>query len=87
MAHALLADDLGDDVVAQRPHGVCGVGQAAAQVHLRVRLHLRKGEDLLVARLVEGGALGVASASGKLRPQFLVVQNQPVASSSLHDST
>ena len=30
VAHALLADDLGDDVVAQRPHRVGRVGQAAA---------------------------------------------------------
>ena len=30
VAHALLADDLGDDVVAQRPHHVGRVGQAAA---------------------------------------------------------
>ena len=39
VAHALLADDLGDDVVAQRPR----VGQAAAaKVDLRVRLHLHE---------------------------------------------
>ena len=95
VAHALLADDLGDDVVAQRPHRVGRVGQAAAaQVDLRVRLHLHEGEDLLVARLVDEagaqqmvdaqglagrGALRVTAAAGKLRPQLLVVQYQPVA--------
>ena len=94
MAHALLADDLGDDVVAQRPHRVGRVGQAAAaKVDLRVRLHLHEGEDLLVARLVDEagaqqvvdaqglagrGALGVAAA-GELAAQLLVVQDQPVA--------
>ena len=52
VAHALLADDLGDDVVAQRPHRVGRVGQAAAaKVDLRVRLHLHEGEDLLVTKL------------------------------------
>ena len=95
VAHALLADDLGDDVVAQRAHRVGRVGQAAAaKVDLRVRLHLHEGEDLLVARLVDEagaqqvvdaqglagrGALGVAAASGELAAQLLVVQDQPVA--------
>ena len=55
-AHALLADDLGDDVVAQRPHRVGRVG------HLRVRLHL---QDLLIACLVdEAGAQKVVDAEG-----------------------
>ena len=95
VAHALLADDLGDDVVPQRPHGVGSVGQAAAaKVDLRVRLHLHEGEDLLVARLVHEagaqqvvdaqglagrGALRVAAAPWKLGAQFLIVQDQPVA--------
>ena len=95
VAHTLLADDLGDDVVAQRPHRVGRVGQAAAaKVDLQVRLHLHEGEDLLVARLVDEawtqqvvdaqglagrGALGVAAASGELAAQLLVVQDQPVA--------
>ena len=95
VAHALLADDLGDDVVAQRPHRVGRVGQAAAaKVDLRVGLHLHEGEDLLVARLVHeagaqqvvdaqrlagGGALRIATAAGELRAQLLVVQDQPVA--------
>ena len=94
VAHALLADDLGDDVVAQRPHRVGRVGQAAAaKVDLRVRLHLHEGEDLLVARLVDEagaqqvvdaqglagrGALRVAAAARELRAQLLVVQDQPV---------
>ena len=95
VAHALLADDLGDDVVAQRAHRVGRVGQAAAaKVDLRVRLHLHEGEDLLVARLVDEagaqqvvdaqglagrGALRVAAAAGELRAQLLVVQDQTVA--------
>ena len=95
VAHALLADDLGDDVVAQRPHRVGRVGQAAAaKVDLRVRLHLHEGEDLLVARLVDEagaqqvvdaqglagrGALRLAAAPWKLGAQFLIVQDQPVA--------
>ena len=95
VAHALLADDLGDDVVAQRPHRVGRVGQAAAaKVDLRIRLHLHEGEDLLVARLVHEagaqqvvdaqglagrGALRVAAAAGELRAQLLVVQDQTVA--------
>ena len=95
VAHALLPDDLGDDVVAQRPHRVGRVGQgaAAAKVDLRVRLHLHEGEDLLVARLDEAGAqqvvdaqglarrgaLRVAAAAGELRAQLLVIQDQPVA--------
>ena len=95
VAHALLADDLGDDVVAQRAHRVGRVGQAAAaKVDLRVRLHLHEGEDLLVARLVDEagaqqvvdaqglagrGALQIAAASGELAAQLLVVQDQPVA--------
>ena len=95
VAHALLADHLGDHVVAQRPHRVGRVGQAAAaKVDLRVRLHLHEGEDLLVARLVDEagaqevvdaqglagrGALRVAAAAGELRAQLLVVQDQPVA--------
>ena len=64
VAHALLANDLGDDVMAQRPHRVGRVGQAAAaKVDLRVRLHLHEGEDLLVARLVdEAGAQQVVDA-------------------------
>ena len=42
VAHALLADDLGDDVVAQRPHRVGRVGQAAAaKVDLRVGLKVK----------------------------------------------
>ena len=80
---------------SQRPHGVCGVGQAAAtKVDLRVRLHLHEGEHLLVARLVDKagaqqvvdaqelagrGALRVRTAARKLRAQLLVVQNQSVA--------
>ena len=95
MANALLANDLGDDVVPQRPDGVGGVGQAAAsEVNFRVRLHLHEGEHLLVARLVDKagskqvidaqglagcGALGVVAASGELRSQFLIVQDQPLA--------
>ena len=95
VANALLANDLGDDVVPQRPNGVGGVGQAAAsEVNFRVRLHLHEGEHLLVARLVDKagskqvidaqglagrGALGVAAASGELRSQLLIVQDQPVA--------
>ena len=87
VAHALLAHNLGDDVVTQRPHGVCGVGQAAAtKVDLRVRLHLHEGEHLLVARLVDKagaqqvvdaqglagrGALRVRTAAWKLRAQLL----------------
>ena len=61
---ALLADDLGYDIVAQQSDGVGGVRQAAAaQVHLRVRLHLYKRENLLVARLVdEAGAQQVVDA-------------------------
>ena len=94
VAHALLADDLGDDVVAQRPHRVGRVGQAAAaKVDLRVRLHLHEGEDLLVARLVHEagaqqvvdaqglagrGALRIAAAPWKLGAQLLVVQDPVV---------
>ena len=89
VAHALLADDLGDDVVAQRPHRVGRVGQAAA-----VRLRLHEGEDLLFACLVDEagaqqvvdaqglagrGALRVAAAARELRAQLLLVQDQPVA--------
>ena len=52
--HALLADDLGDDVVAQRAHRVRGVGQAAAaEVNFRVRHHLHEGENLLIAGFVD----------------------------------
>ena len=66
VAHALLADDLGDDVVAQRPHRVGRVGQAAAaKVDFRVRLHLHEGEEVLVARLVdEAGAQHMVDAQG-----------------------
>ena len=40
MSHVLLAHNLGDDIVAQRSHGVCGVGQAAAtKVGFRARFH------------------------------------------------
>ena len=95
VANALLANNLGDDVMPQRPNGVGSVGQAAAsEVNFRVRLHLHEGEHLLVARLVDKagskqvidaqglagrGALGVATASGELRSQFLIVQDEPVA--------
>ena len=52
--HALLADDLGDDVVAQRAHCLGGVGQAAtAKINFRVRLHLHEGENLLIAGFVD----------------------------------
>ena len=43
--NALLADDLGDDVVAQRRYRVGRVGQAAAAKHLH------EGEDLLACQL------------------------------------
>ena len=44
ITHALLADDLRDDVVAQRADGVRGVGQAAAaEINFRVRHHLHEG--------------------------------------------
>ena len=43
--HAAVADDLGHDVVTQRPHGVRRVGQAAApEVELRVGHHLHEGQ-------------------------------------------
>ena len=52
--HALLADDLGDDVVAQRAHCLGGVGQAAAaKINFRVRLRLHEGENLLIAGFVD----------------------------------
>ena len=62
VAHALLADDLGDDVVAQRPHRVGRVGQAAAaKVDLRVAV---VGHLQLVARLHVSGAGEVAADPG-----------------------
>ena len=92
---ALLADDLGDDVVSQRPNDLGGIRQAAAsQVNFGVRLHLHESEHLLVARLVDkAGSEQVIDARGlgghcswrvraaprKLGAQLLIVQDQPVA--------
>ena len=60
VSHALLADDLGDDIVAQRANCVGGVGQAAAaEIQLVVGVHLREGEDLAAALW---GLLGEAPA-------------------------
>ena len=72
VSDALLADDLGYDIVAQRRHGVSGVCQAAAaaQVHLRERpasLTKLGPSKWLMLR-------GLAAASGKLRPQLLIVR-------------
>ena len=66
VADALPADDLGDDVVPQRPDGLGGVRQAAApQVDFRVRLHLHESEHVLVARLVDkAGSEKVIDAQG-----------------------
>ena len=90
---ALLADDLGDDVVAQRAHCVRGVGQAAAaEIQLVVGVHLHEGEDLAAAlqeagaqQVVDalgpagGGARRIGAAAGELGAQLLVVQDEAVA--------
>ena len=50
VSHTLLADDLGNYIVAQRADGVRGVGQAAAaEIQLVVGVHLHEGEDLAAA--------------------------------------
>ena len=64
VSHALLADDLGDDVVAQRADRVRGVGQAAAaEIQLVVGVHLHEGEDLAAA-LQQAEAQQVVDAQG-----------------------
>ena len=91
--HALLADDLGDDVVAQRADRVRGVGQAAAaEIQLVVGVHLHEGEDLAAAlqeagaqQVVDalgpagGGARRIGATAGELGAQLLVVQDEAVA--------
>ena len=93
VSHALLADDLGDDVVAQRADRVRGVGQAAAaEIQLVVGVHLHEGEDLAAAlqeagaqQVVDalgpagGGARRIGAAAGELGAQLLVVQDEAVA--------
>ena len=93
VSHALLADDLGDDVVAQRAHRVRSVGQAAAaEIQLVVGVHLHECEDLAAAlqeagaqqmvdalRPAGGGARGIGAAAGELGAQLLVVQDEAVA--------
>ena len=93
VSHALLADDLRDDVMAQRADGVCGVGQAAAaEIQLVVGVHLHEGEDLAAAlqeawaqQVVDavgpagGGARRIGAAAGELGAQLLVVQDEAVA--------
>ena len=87
------ADDLGDDVVAQRADRVRGVGQAAAaEIQLVVGVHLHEGEDLAAAlqeagaqHVVDalgpagGGARRIGAAAGELGAQLLVVQDEAVA--------
>ena len=82
-AHAAVADDLRDDVVAQRAHRVGRVGQAAAsEIELGVRLHLHEGEDLTGA-VDEARAQEVVDALGrgvwKLAAELLVVQDGSIA--------
>ena len=93
VADAAVANDLGDDIVAQRPHRVGGVGQAAAaEVELRVGHHLHEGEDL-EGSIHEAGAQQVVDALGRGGPgalrvirrirkfgaKLLIVQNGSVA--------
>ena len=93
VSHTLLADDLGDDVMAQRADRVRGVGQAAAaEIQLVVGVHLREGEDLAAAlqeagaqQVVDalgpagGGVRRIGAAAGELGAQLLVVQDEAVA--------
>ena len=93
VSHALLADDLGDDVVAQRSDRVRGVGQAAAaEIQLVVGVHLDEGEDLAAAfeeagaqEMIDalgpagGSARWIGAAAGELGAQLLIVEYQPVA--------
>ena len=93
VAHALLADDLGDDVVPQWSYCFGRICQAAtAEIQLVIRVHLHKGEDLAAAfeeagtqemvdaqRPAGRGACWVGAAAGELGAQLLVVQDEAVA--------
>ena len=93
VAHAPVADDLRDDVVAEGAHRVGRVGQAvAAEIELGVRLHLHEGEDLTGAvdearpqEVVDAlglrgpRALRVVRGVRKLAAELLIVQDGSVA--------
>ena len=93
VAHALLADDLGDDVVPQWSYCFGRICQAAAaEIQLVIRVHLHKGEDLAAAfeeagaqQVVDalgpagGGARRIGAAAWELGAQLLVVQDEAVA--------
>ena len=73
VAHAAVADDLRDDVVAEAAHRVGRVGQAvAAEIELGVRLHLHEGEDLTGA-VDEARPQEVVDALGLRGPRALRV--------------
>ena len=91
ISHALLADDLGDDIVAQQANCVGGVGQAAAaEIQLVVGVICTKvkiwlllqeaGAQQMVDALepAGGGARRIGAAAGELGAQLLVVQDQSV---------